>query len=203
MKRILLALFVLAGLSSLHAATISYLVTVDTTLVNGTNGVLFFQFNAGLPVPAADPAIATVSGFTPAGILQGGTESTSGSTSGTLPGSITFDNSGFPNLYQQNVIFGTGFSFLVTIDTTVSGTAAAGSQFSLAITDGSFNPTALTSDPDGFLLLIDTNAAGAGSTTTYLTQAGGPSVVAFTPEPGTWALMSAGLLLVGVRFRRR
>ena len=97
---------------------ITYNVTVDTSSISGTAGSLDFNFNPGPLVTQS--ASLQILGFTSDGSLvscavniQGFCPT--GDVTGTLPGTLTFDNvTGF-NDYFDNFTFGTMISFVVSL----------------------------------------------------------------------------------------
>src|SRR4051794_10741568 len=87
--------------SAVPAVANTYSISIDTSLISGVSGSLFFSFGPG--VSPFDPATAAVSAFT------GGTLG-----AGILPGDLLLDNSS-PALYQQSFTYGSAIHFLLTL----------------------------------------------------------------------------------------
>jgi PEP-CTERM motif len=129
-----------------------------------------------------------------------------------LPSTVSIANSSVPSLsaianeLQQGFVFGSAFSFVLTIsgdavDHPNFGTES--STFALFLLDGNDNP--LLTDPNNFaggaVTTIDINPDGTRTVTTYPTMTGGPSVARVTqlvPEPSSMILSAIGLVVLGV-----
>ncbi|MCZ2146897.1 MAG: NF038129 family PEP-CTERM protein [Bryobacterales bacterium] len=176
-----------------------YQVTVNTSGAPAS-GWLDFQFNPG-PV-SSQSAFVTIGAFAPGGNLTG-FPGTSRSTSGTLPSTVTINNSTAFNFYFQTFNFGPQITFLVTLDgpalQTPDGTSASGSTFGFAMFANDQMTPLLTSDPNGFAVTIDVNLNGTTTVTNFSTA----TSVSAIPEPASLALAGAGLLLLfGLKSRR-
>jgi hypothetical protein len=171
------------------SAAVTYVVTVNTTAVNGTSGFLDFQFNPGNGT--SQPATATISNFAVVGGAVTGAPSDTGNVTGALPATVTIVNSTALNEAFQGFTYGTSFSFVLTLSgpaiDTPNGTATAGSTFGIGLYDSASNPIltdqgALT----GFAGQVDINLNGTNTPTAFPTPPAGPSVVTFqTPNRPT------------------
>jgi hypothetical protein len=133
-------------------------------------------------------------------------DGTIGDASGTLPGTVTFDNIPTTNDYTQGITFGD----TITFDVDISGPAVdspdptdypGGSTFVLDFINSGFSGFLFTSDPTNtneYLAgTVDLNPDGSTTPTTYSSLDGGTSVVTFgapivltsTPEPSMVALL--------------
>lgn len=202
----------LASLLSTEAqGDVIYMVTANTsspTSIQGTQGYIDFQFNAGSS--GSQSAVAKVSGFSSDGTLS--SASSDGSGSGDLsvpPNILTITNN--PNNALNDVLqgftFGTTLSFLVDFSgPALTSPGTDGSAFSVTFYDSGFN-TLLSTASSGAVATIAINADTSFSTTTSSTDAisitpyGAP-----VPEPASIVLLVAGALGVraaGGRRRRR
>jgi hypothetical protein len=178
--------------SSAYSAVI-YQVTVSTSGLNLTNGIVEMQFNPGMATSQA--ATATVTAFSGAPLLAvepmiPGT----GVVTGTLPGPVGFTNTAALNDYAQNVTFLTFFQFMLTLDgpaITAPNNGSSGTRFSLLLWQPAFANPLITSD--GVIATLDINPNG---TITINGFPSGASVVTFAggvPEPSTLFLSLAAL----------
>src|SRR5580658_9770598 len=109
---LLLCALLFACTASALADGITCDVTVNTSSIAGTAGSPDFQFNPGpLITQAADLQIL---GFSSDGTLDG-PPSLTGDVSGTLPGTLSFDNGTFFNDYFTGFTYGTTLSFAVDL----------------------------------------------------------------------------------------
>jgi hypothetical protein len=193
-------------------ASVVYLVTVDTSAINGVSGNLDFQFNPG--GPSSQSATASLLSFSSAGGVLGGAPDITGDVTGALPGTVTIGNTTAFNDYFQPFTFGTSFQFQLLLDgpaiNTPNGTATSGSTFGLSLFDAAGTSVFLTTNSDGFVATADVNLDGSVTTSTFpSTVAGGPPVVTFSnppgvPEPSTFTFLSSSLLaLAGIAAIRR
>src|SRR5215471_14842203 len=191
-------------------AGILYQVTVDTSSITGTAGSLDFNFNPGSLVTQA--ASLEILNFTSGGTLVtgpcvSGGPCVMGDVSGTLPGTVTFDN-GMPlNDYFQGFSFGATLSFQIrlfgpAVDSP-DGTSTSGSSFAFSMfSDAAGTTPALTPDPDGFAVTIDVNLDGSTSVHDFSSQTDVAPVVAVgAPEPASLVLLgpAIALMVAGLR----
>jgi Divergent InlB B-repeat domain/HYDIN/CFA65/VesB-like, Ig-like domain len=152
--------------------TTGYLVTINTSSLNGDTGNVDLQFNAG--ALTSENACVNISYFS--GATLGGSATTTGSVTGTLATSVTINNgpsgcntpavsytSSTVNDYNQPVTFGNQITFFVTfsgpgVTNPNSSTYNSGSSFGVALIQGG-NP-ALTGDPSNFAGTITLNPDG-------------------------------------------
>lgn len=195
MNRLCLALLLLASAMSAPAAIVrEYYVNVNTASIAGVSGSLFFDFNPGFGT--VDPGAASVLGFQTDGTLTPPIDATTAVT-GTLPGTVSIQNTEQLNFYQQGFTFGTSFQFTLRIAINNTANATAGSNFDLALIDNNLLPL-LTDNEQGFLLTIATDQRGRTTVQPFSEAV----LVTPIPEPGTWLLLSAGLSGLALLRRR-
>ena len=191
--------FACAALPRASAATITYLVTANTSSVLGQSGYLDLQLEPG-PSPT-NLATAGVTGFATDGALNGAATLT-GDVTGQLPGEVSFDNQTVFNDYFQAGTFGTTESF----DVTLSGPTPLGagpSAFNIAFYASDGSTPLLTTSADGNAGQIVINADGTTTPITYSASVGVGSVLTINPvrttntapEPSQLGLL--GLALIG------
>lgn len=199
--------------STAFADSVEYNVTVNTSLVAGTAGALDFNFNPGpLVTQGADLQILN---FSSDGLLQNCASNVqgfcnTGDVSGTLPGTLTFDNGTAFNDYFDGFTFGNTLSFDVTLYgpalTTPNGTATSGSTFAFSMfSDAAGTVPTLTSDlVDGFAATIDVNLDGTTTVNNFSPQTK-VSLVNTVPETSDWlslAMSVLGVTMLAVWQRR-
>jgi hypothetical protein len=197
---------IMFGVPQQSNAQDAYLVTVNTSAINGQSGNVDFQFNPG---PSAEPATITIAGFTSDGSIVG-MPMNIGDVSGQLPGTVLITNStGFNDLFQ-GFTFGNTISFTTDLSgpaLTPSPGVFAGSTFSFSLYDQSGVNPLLTVDPSGSVGQIDLNFDGTISTQTFASDPNDDPPVATitpingslaTPEPSSFFGLVFGLLLLSV-----
>jgi hypothetical protein len=191
------------------ASAITYVVSVDTSSISTTTGSLDFQFDPGLLM--TQPASLQILSFSSDGSLTGCSANVqgfcpTGDVSGTLPGTLTFDNGTGFNDYFDGFTFGTMISFDVSLygpalaspdGLSTSGTTFAFSMFS----DVAGTMPVLTSDTvDGFAFTLDVNLDG----TTTVNNSSSETGVAAAPEPSSLVLLGiASALMIAVLWFKR
>lgn len=134
-----------------------------------------------------------------------------GDLTGTLPGTLTFDNGTAFNDYFDYFTFGTTLSFDVDLYgpaiTSPDGTSTSGSAFAFSIfSDAAGTMPALTTDTTfGIATRIDVNLDGSTNVTNNSSQATvGPVTSVAAPEPSSvLELFVTTLLILGWVLRRR
>jgi hypothetical protein len=199
---IILALW-LAGFASSALADTLYIVTVDTSTIQGTAGSLDIEFNPGNLGTAQDASLGVLV-FASDGTLAGSPQ-TMGDVTGALPGTLTFDNQMAFNDYFEGFTYGTTLTFDVSLSgpaiDSPDGLSTSGSQFVFSMfSDAAGTVPALTTDSTfGIAFTIDVNLDGSTSVTDNSMQ----TTIAPSPEPGTLALFGSGIALCAVLRLRR
>jgi hypothetical protein len=181
----------------MFAGPITYNVTVNTSSISGTAGSLDFDFNPGpLITQTASLQILTFSGGTPSG-----SPTVIGDVTGTLPGTLTFDNQKPFNDYFQTFQFGSTLSFGVSLFgpalSSPNGTATSGSTFAFSMFSNAAGtkPVLTTDKTNGFAFVVEVNLDGTTTATNF--------ILAAVPEPGSFPLVVGAAIAVGVgRIRR-
>jgi hypothetical protein len=203
-KRLILfaALFLMAA-GSASADSVTYLVTVDTGSIAGTSGLLDFQFNPGQL--GTQSANLQIQAFTSDGTL--GSATLTGDVSGTLPGTVAFDNGGFFNDYFTGFTYGATISFLLNFSgpaiASPDGTSLSGSSFAFSMFSDPAGtlPTLTTDLVNGFAVIADINL---DSSTTINNASAQTNVTLFAavPEPATILLLGPALAALALLRKR-
>ena len=188
----------LAGSSSLALADpLSYHVEIDTSAYSGA-GFLDFAFIAGnSPAPGASAILSNFSG------AFGALETQEGSVSGSLPGTLTFGNSGAYNDWFHNVTLGGKFAFNIVFGGDFLTTAGnAGTTFGVGLLDAS--GMGYLGNVNGNLLQFELTPLNGGlpasiAGSTYASIA----AISAVPEASEWMMLTGGLALIGFALRRR
>jgi hypothetical protein len=187
------------------ADNVSYQVTIDTSSQDGNYGYIDLELNAD-SVSGAGPVVATVSDFSGATLDPSDSNNDElGTASGSLPGPLTLDNSGF-NDYFEGMTFGSDITFDVTLSgagVSLTDDAAYTSSSTLAAVfyDAGIANNLFVSDPDtGAAAELSVQPDGSVQSRGPVTLA-----VAATPEPGCLPLILSGctIILLAKRSRRR
>jgi hypothetical protein len=179
-------------------------VSVDTSSLNGTSGSLDFNFNPGPLV--SQSASLQILNFSSDGTLAG-SPSVTGDVSGTLPGTLTFDNGTALNDYFEGFTFGNVLKFDVSLYgpalSSPDGTSTSGSSFGFSMFSDPLGATpAFTSDlVDGIALTVLVNLDGSSALTNFSSETSVEAATSAVPEPGGLAEML--LLLLGTVFAAR
>ena len=189
---------VLAPSSSLALADpLSYHVEIDTSQFSGA-GFLDFAFIAGnSPVPGASATLSNFSG------AFGALESQEGNVSGSVPGTLTFGNSGAYNDWFHNVPLGGKFAFNVAFGGDFLNTAGnAGTTFGVGLLDASAG--SYLGNVNGNLVQFELTPVNGGlpasiAGSTYASIAS----ISAVPEASEWMMLTGGLALIGFALRRR
>ena len=195
----LIRLFLPLALALPALAGPAYQVAIDTSLLAGTDGAIYLQFNPGSGAASVtiDPfAIGTgtlLAAGGPGSLPPGGTGDFSGSLE---PPPLTLSNTSGLNDYLQYMTFGDLVSFTVTFN--VTPPASAVFSFAATANDGLTPLLIPTGDPVAYFLGdISFDEQGTFTQNIY-----SPDVASIgsgdIPEPGTLALMLTGLALFGI-----
>ena len=206
-KTTVLILVLLATAGSAWGDGVTYQVSVDTSSISGIAGSLNFQFNSGPTMTQF--ATLQILNFATDGTLDPGGPSLFGDVSGTLPGTVSFDNAGGFDDYFTAFTFGSTLSFQVNLSgpavTSPDGVSTSASTFGFSMfSDPNAVTPVLTNDPNGFAFTTDINLQGSTTLTNNSAQVTatlqGPVP---TPEPSSLALMLAGIGLIMMMMRKR
>ncbi|HEV3344774.1 MAG TPA: NF038129 family PEP-CTERM protein, partial [Pirellulales bacterium] len=141
----------------------TYHLSVDTSALEGSQGLVALQFNPG-GLPGAQTGTAAVDHFVITGGSLSGAASEQGGASGSLNSAVQIANSGVINEFSEAVTFGTTISF----DLTLSGDAVErpnnglfGSAFAIQLLAADGITPRLTSDATGAVLIAYVNPDGS------------------------------------------
>ena len=198
-----LAAFFAFSIGTAHAAVI-YQVTVNTSSLNGVNGIIDLQFNpGGVTSQAATALVTSFSGATLGNVVP----PVIGPVTGTLPtDDLLFQNSANTD-YAHEILFTNSFQFRVAFDgpaLTAPNDGPAGTSFGLFLYDQSFSPLITL---DALIAQIDINPNGTLTTTGFPI---GASVASFQivnespiPEPSTLTSMLLAGSALALFIRKR
>ena len=214
MRTLAFVLIVLFGCASVATADVIYQITVDTSSISGTAGSLDFNFDPGPLVTQA--ASLQILDFTSDGTLTACAANIqgfcpTGDVTGTLPGTVAFDNGTAFNDYFDGFTFGSTLSFQLDLGgpaiNNADGVSTSGSTFAFSMfSDSAGTIPALTTDTtDGFSVTVDVNLDGSTTVNNFSSQTMVSPVVASTPEVGGVVQLGTGVALMGVLawFKRR
>ena len=190
-----LAGLVLSVAGAATAAPVTYSVIVNTSSISGTPGSLDFNFAPG--AVDSQPAFVQISGFSSNGTLVSCPSNVqgfcnTGDVTGTLPGTLTFDNGTAFNDYFDDFTFGSTLSFMVSLSgpalSTPDGTSSSGSIFAFSMfSDPAGSIPALTSNNTlGYAMTVNVNLNGTTTVDDFSAQT-------TVPEPGSLSLMALGV----------
>jgi hypothetical protein len=169
----------------------TFKISVNTSgVLLGTTGYLDLQLDPGF-IGSTDAASATITGFVTDGSLTAALPNI-GDVTGSLPGTVTINNTDVTNEYTQGFTFGSFVDVFVTLDSPViSGTASGGNSFTLDVEDsgfnsllGSFPAVEIDLDATTGAPMVTNNSGGAATVTT----------VAEVPEPVSILLLATCLI---------
>ncbi|MFZ0928811.1 MAG: NF038129 family PEP-CTERM protein [Syntrophobacteraceae bacterium] len=184
-KLFVIAVAMFAATSAFADSTYDF--SADTYSIDGQSGYIDMQFNPGASSTGA--ASAVITNFISDATL--GVVSPSGDVTGTLPGTVTINNTTQFNDYFQEVTFGD----TVTFDLDLS--SAPGNTFALSFFQSDGATPLLTTDlTDGYATTIDLNQTGP-AVTNFSNQVTAEPVTT-TPEPSTLLLVGSTLGLAGL-----
>ena len=218
----------LAGALALCAtaaqASVSYLFSVDTSSISGSDAFLEFQFSDPGPAGTVEVALASLSNFqTTGGSFNQtdpysetdpyGTPNVFGHVDGTLPGTVRLHDITDVALsdYLQGFHFGSAFSFVLTLSgPAIDAPACVGCYrptFTLNLWNSDITAPLLVDPTGGQFILgqVAMNTDGGFDLSATPGPDGAPSALSITavPEPATWAMMILGFGAVGGVLRRR
>lgn len=187
-------LLICAGLFSSVTFAQSYLVSVDTSSIAGSNGYVDFQFNpADLTAPAAEASILQWIGnvtLLDAPLVEG-------DVTGVLPGTVSLGNGTAFNDYFQAAAFGNSFSLVLNFDSSAAPSSLLGTSFALALYAADGTTPLLSDDLSGSILRFELLGDGIDSISSSAVQ------VAPVPLPAAaWLFLSGIAGVFGVRRSR-
>jgi hypothetical protein len=191
--RLLFALMLVAGVVPASASAESYHVSIDTSTLAGREGYLDFLF---LGLANAGPVQAKLSNF--AGDFTSSSFA-QGQVSGSLASQLTIGNGDAWNEFAQWTRLGGTLSFDVSFSQPASSSnSVAGATLSVALLDAGLNYLGASGDIATFALL-------PAAVTTVSTDSAYATVsnISPVPEPATYVMLAAGLLLITGLIARR
>jgi hypothetical protein len=196
--RLLFALMLVAGVVPASASAESYHVSIDTSTLAGREGYLDFLF---LGLANAGPVQAKLSNF--AGDFTSSSFA-QGQVAGSLASQLTIGNGDAWNEFAQWTRLGGTLSFDVSFsqpagsNNSSSSNSVAGATLSVALLDAGLNYLGASGDIATFALL-------PAAATTVSTDAAYATVsnISPVPEPATYVMLAAGLLLITGLIARR
>lgn len=197
LRRAVLVALLAASSSLALADPLSYHVEIDTSQFSGT-GFLDFSFIAGnSPAPGASAILSNFSG------AFGALESQEGSVSGSLPGTLTFGNSGAYNDWFHNVTLGGKFGFNIVFGGDFLNTAGnAGTTFGVGLLD--YTGIAYLGNANGNVLQFELTPLNGGLPASIAGSSyASIATISAVPEASEWMMLTGGLALIGFALRRR
>jgi hypothetical protein len=195
------------------AGPIIYDVTVNTSSNSGTAGSLDFNFSPGPLVTQA--AGLQILDFTSDGTFASCASNIqgfcpTGDVSGTLPGTLTFDNGTGFNDYFDGLTFGSTLSFQLSLYgpalSSPDGVSSSGSTFAFSMFSNAAGtvPILTIDTTDGFAFTVDVNLDGTTTVNNFSAQTTvAPAATSTTPEPSSLAMMITGVSFLWWNLQRQ
>lgn len=183
-------------------AQVPYVVTIDTSALNGTTGGVAFDFISGDGMTLNN--MVSITSFSTDATLIGAANTVQGSATGDLPSDLTLNDTGFTESFR-GLTFGNSLSY--TFTTTSNQSAPGVDEFSFFLTNAANTGTAIsTSDPTGSdaLFAFDIDGSPAGAMTVFSSSTPGvsftvaPAAASNVPEPSAYQFIALGLASVGL-----